>query len=1499
MNDKAKAKKHIERLRQSRHFDDSNGKAGDANARTLSRALDMLSAQLYSKPTHFILEMIQNADDNDYAPGVEPTLTLIYRDNGMLWVGCNEVGFTESNVSAICEIADSTKKVTGSRKGYIGEKGIGFKSVFKVADTVWVSSGAYNFKFNRDDLLGMIVPIWSDFNKTPMMKEQTMFCLQIPERHDRASVRGSMLSLGAELLLFLRKLRNIHVRVVSASGKKVDHEYLLRREDKSCGKECTITTLTRNDIEPVQKLAKESLAVFRRVGDKMPAEGKREGITESEIIMAFPISDAANTHRQTYNFLPIRDYGLPFLLQADFILTASRQDILERNEWNEALKEHSLKLFVQSVDFFNKAEFNEVKTLRFSWPKFTTPLHDAAGTPMEGFLRRLRLHLRTEKVLQSQLGVLQAPKSLTIVPETFCEENGQPLFDEPDNLSSYLDQAYSKTDTPLLGVSTHTAKEFCQLLINMPPSKLKRKRIAWHSKLAGALSEIPSKLFQDVKLIPVRGGKWVSSTEANVFFPDGARLDIPDGIECLVLDDKAASDRARKKLFEKLGAKKITQAEICNSILDRHKGLSIDDSSLSPACLVAHAWYLFMAERNYALEPLRLAVQGAAMLAPAREVYMDAVTGFKMSEYFPSGSSHCSFIHPLYLTHGPVSERGKWQRWLQYTAGVSTLPKLVTTPDGKKGIAPIFQNLIDNQPSAVWLTLLRSNWDHYFGRGEELLQRLNLGKQLVTCTNGQRKELSRVYLARDSICKDKLAAKLVDFVDVENPEHPDWDDLCSLGLKTEPDLDLCVSILREASKSGSSVTLSDEYILNVFQNIKVHSAGNPEKTWALFRNNALIPVKAGDKTFWLRLNECRWNAPACLSRYCALDKRFGGSLQSFFCETLKVANASVVDIVDELCRQSGDLNNLHNIRALLLYLSDQLTDETLADDRTTKLLRKLQGPIFPVRRAAGESRLASNSDDDDWFIGDRSRLVKCFANRVWTLDIDGRDFKKLSPLFKKSGLSARYLSNKMFERTEYSGNAGKSKRLTEELQHKARFISLLADEENQKLVCHTMRIITVFGAQDIKLRRYVDIEGKAVYGADETGRAVVQMTNNVPCLFFPASSVAKNDIPWAFVAEYFCEMLGLPDSNKHLMLSILTLTEADHIKDQLERAGLLKEEYIPEALAREDEDDDEEFSKPIVKSTPPDGKAETRADIKKESREPSEAAPPARKNRRAKEPNPDEDFYKGPKQASTRASSYGTRRNAGNPDDTPDTFSTPDNFDTPHTNKPKPSASHTTSARENEEHREALLVKSIVDAAENYDLEDAEFVEASSGDDESPPQALDLLQSSFEGFVPEEVNDDDQFQGELFFFKFLKGNFEVPDDCWTSPHCSRYGLPDVDEDDESTAFTISDPQTVQQITNHLINKEIKQANDWLGEQVTFHIDVKIISGDEDEPFLFSNEQLDMARQLQEGSANVHIIATVSGVPDEPEVCIYIEPLKLVLKGDLEIAAVGGYCLKRK
>lgn len=62
------------------------------------------------------MEFLQNADDNHYEPNVVPELCLSFEDD-RIRIECNEIGFNEANVQAICKIGASTKR---SMTGYIG-----------------------------------------------------------------------------------------------------------------------------------------------------------------------------------------------------------------------------------------------------------------------------------------------------------------------------------------------------------------------------------------------------------------------------------------------------------------------------------------------------------------------------------------------------------------------------------------------------------------------------------------------------------------------------------------------------------------------------------------------------------------------------------------------------------------------------------------------------------------------------------------------------------------------------------------------------------------------------------------------------------------------------------------------------------------------------------------------------------------------------------------------------------------------------------------------------------------------------------------------------------------------------------------------------------------------------------------------------------------------------------------------------------------------------------
>ena len=128
------------------------------------RGIQRLSLELYSKDTHFVLELIQNADDNSYpaymadARAPPPSLNFLITEK-VITVLNNEVGFSEGNIRAICDVGKSTKGA--HRAGYIGQKGIGFKSVFRVTHRPAIHSNGYHICFDASsDPIGFILPHW-------------------------------------------------------------------------------------------------------------------------------------------------------------------------------------------------------------------------------------------------------------------------------------------------------------------------------------------------------------------------------------------------------------------------------------------------------------------------------------------------------------------------------------------------------------------------------------------------------------------------------------------------------------------------------------------------------------------------------------------------------------------------------------------------------------------------------------------------------------------------------------------------------------------------------------------------------------------------------------------------------------------------------------------------------------------------------------------------------------------------------------------------------------------------------------------------------------------------------------------------------------------------------------------------------------------------------------------------------------------------------------------
>lgn len=268
-----------------------------------------LSDQLYTTPTHFLLELIQNADDNTFALGTLPKIHLsLYTKagKGVFRCDCNEIGFTSRHLDALTRVGKSTKKAAGGRKGYIGEKGIGFKSVFKVADVVHVASGCYEFKFDRRETIGMMLPILSDFPPNDRVSGHTQFLLEIKRNEDYGQIRDDLRSLKSETLLFLRKLKQVGVTI---NGQRRSYTLLPNEFDSNFGGE----TATVFGVSKQPDWTKTTTYVIeRQTVENLPPDPRREGVTTSEVMVAFTVKDRITPiieAQQVFAFLPIQEFG--------------------------------------------------------------------------------------------------------------------------------------------------------------------------------------------------------------------------------------------------------------------------------------------------------------------------------------------------------------------------------------------------------------------------------------------------------------------------------------------------------------------------------------------------------------------------------------------------------------------------------------------------------------------------------------------------------------------------------------------------------------------------------------------------------------------------------------------------------------------------------------------------------------------------------------------------------------------------------------------------------------------------------------------------------------------------------------------------------------------------------------------------------------------------------------------------------------------------------------
>ncbi|RWA07221.1 hypothetical protein EKO27_g7884 [Xylaria grammica] len=588
-----------------------------------------LAKNLYSSKARFVFELLQNADDNKYTRAAEshdvPYVSFRVYPHQII-LKCNEDGFTKENLAAICSVGKSSK--TGAQ-GYIGEKGIGFKSVFMVASKVHIQSGAFSFSFrhqNGDSGMGMISPIWEDTDEE-FQAPMTKLTLHLHDTGDadmlektRESIRTQFAELQGTLLLFMKNLRMVHVSIyddkleeTSSTTYSIEHPRpnyaVLKSVVRANGTEREDVRRFHVTTHEVTGLAKNENRTYS------DAELATRAYSRSQITLAFPLSEAStpitvprgttqNQPADLFVFLPLRHIGFKFLIQADFVTNANREDIV-----GDALR--NVGLLQGVADAFMKAilQFCEHDTLKFQWMRYLPDRKksedwDKPWSRLVGMIAD-RL-IRTPVLFGRNRFRRRRINRLFRLTTDMLDEQGNPLFHDEDP-EQIVSQCYTNNDlTPLAqyGLRYIRDPEIIELLRkDLIRGNLSRMKSAatsenWHTRAAKLLNSIFAKDTPDAHealkrlgLCPLEVGAWVSVSTwpNNLYFPRVDEMDIPSDISLRLLS-KSVVDPERLKLFENLGAKTASVSLVRKAIL---RSYPIEESVSTLESSKRHLEFLF------------------------------------------------------------------------------------------------------------------------------------------------------------------------------------------------------------------------------------------------------------------------------------------------------------------------------------------------------------------------------------------------------------------------------------------------------------------------------------------------------------------------------------------------------------------------------------------------------------------------------------------------------------------------------------------------------------------------------------------------------------------------------------------------------------------------------------------------------------------------------------------------------------------------------------------
>ncbi|KAL3432645.1 hypothetical protein BDV09DRAFT_197516 [Aspergillus tetrazonus] len=907
------------------------------NLQTLAgNSIEHVAEDLYDADTRYIFELIQNAEDNRYDIAErnqrEPFLHFtLHQDR--LTVDSNEDGFTEADVCAICSIHRSTKKQQG---GYIGHKGIGFKSVFKIAYKVCIQSGPFSFYFEYrrgDGGLAMITP----YNQAPQelpASIRTRITLWLLDSNDFSTRARELEEIPDTLLLFLRKLRRLTLEIPTLESR-VTYE---RDEDMTT----RLTTLRKQSGEAEKKkvyyMQKQTLT-------DLPPHQTRQEQHAVDLILAFPIDESFKPviePQYVYSFLPMRNEGFNFLIQSDFITQANRQGV-HLCPRNYAIREEICNLFVKAVEYFCTQD-----ALAYEWLQYLPSAHI-----YDRFWAELRDMIfeelkEAEVLFSSDNSVLKRPMDLHNLSSGHCDQRGKPLLEDLQS-AVYLSQSYSwarhAENLRELGVTRLPTSSFLDRLA--PYLQGKRPRYMdpaldgdWHTRIADFLlrslrsnckrSKIHERIMA-MPLIPVCG-VLTAAELTSIYFPDDDQGNpIPNDLKYILLVERRALENpSRKELFKLLGVPHCRPDRVIKAILrryDQHSGVTLDNS-------VSHLRYLFhtldkdegLDRRIFIMDkngiPVYRAYPTFGVRVTKDDLYFETLGEYgtrDLAQLIAGGPTsqntskpEIHLIHSTYIKAvpaGTLSHGCTWEQWLQRAASVRRIPRLKHPQTDK--LSDLSAYLAWYRPMTL-IAILQKDWEVY--AAELTPSVITLLKDMeVPCLDQSEHWLKYTYYPSKEmqrlVADTNVETDFRYFLDIPDKlatyDADGWKFLSNIGVSLQPTIEFFFDIIECLVYKDEFDLKVESAFFYVYVELSIRFADRQDELRRHFEeaDTPICKPKTEQRsTSLLELKDCYWDGHPCLSNSLAQYSQYTNNphVAHLFRNVLRIPDADLFSYLSQL-----------------------------------------------------------------------------------------------------------------------------------------------------------------------------------------------------------------------------------------------------------------------------------------------------------------------------------------------------------------------------------------------------------------------------------------------------------------------------------------------------------------------------------------------------------------------------------------------------------------------